>query len=275
MCQSKADGGVRCFSHEIFGRSPNEIKERIKSLKLRKKQGKKFTESDEQQLKELMRDYATTEEGIENLEEDGKEDIADKYSARRNRLIEAYNSEHGKAKPLFAEKALRGASREYTRHPRIWDINGFNVQQRQKRIHRETGNIWNPAGFDYNGTHKETGTRFHPMTGLTVDGYTKEGFHRKTGLDRQGFDRSGYNVSGWHKDKHTRPDANGLMFDYKGEAYPESDDSPDAWGWLFSTRTNDFMHEATGTSRNPDGLDYFQHGETKDANPASWYWWGE
>ena len=53
-------------------------------------------------------------------------------------------------------------------------------------------------GFDKNGMHKATGTRFNK------DGFDKEGYD-KEGYDKEGYDKYGYNKNGFDKDGKPAP----------------------------------------------------------------------
>lgn len=250
MCQSIADGGVRCFAHWT-GEGKNEA---LDATALKKKRRKAKAKGDGAEVKRLEIEYLTTEEGIEMLEDQGRTDLVEAFIRRRNKRIDEYNRDQHKNKPHYVPRSERlGSPAKGTRKPPIWRHDGFNIRPGQKHIHRDTGTLLNPDGFDFIGRH-ESGDRYHPETGLDWEGYDRAKYHHETGRNRQGFGRDGYDESGFDWSGFSRPDARGRSFDRSGE--PREKDGFDAFGWGWSHRSNDFIHEETGTNRNPQGLTF-------------------
>lgn len=191
MCQSIAEGGKRCFSHE--GHAPaKEWKKKIQEAR--------EASAPAEEIRSLQIEYLTTEEGIESLLSSGKDELARKFIARRNAIISAYNRRTGSSKkpykPVISE----------------WNHAG---------IHRSTGTAFDPEGFNRKGYDSEGYNRSgynragYDRSGFNAEGYDGEGYNRKGynrfGLDRQGFDAAGWNQKGT-LNKHTgKPyDRNGL-----------------------------------------------------------------
>lgn len=209
MCQSIADGGRRCFTHEMDASAKKWLKEMSKAKKAR----------DKEALQKAKREYCLTEEGVEELEELGEYEKADKFRNHRNKLIDEYNAKwnydmpHMESRPVRQERRRKQAALN-TKKP-MWSRAGN---------HRDTGTKFNPQGWSKDKLHEATGTRYDPegydSEGYGVDGYHRltgrnrtgynragydkfdrdiGGYHRVTGLNKQGWDKAGYNADGWHR----------------------------------------------------------------------------
>lgn len=225
MCTSIADGGRRCFSHEKLDSTTN----------LKKRMKKAQNEQDAEGFKNARNDYLTTEEGIEKLESEEKFEIAEKFRARRNKLIDQYNRETGASMAHFASYSSRRRRAGTSSQP-LWSKTGK---------HRVTKTIYSPKGFTQSGVHKngtfydDEGFDAHGYDqqkfnrdGFDSQGYGRDGFHHSTKLDRQGYGKSGFNRSGYNR--------GGFYLD----------------GFHRETA----IHEATGTRFNPEGVDAENYG---------------
>ncbi len=195
MCQSLAEGGKRCFSHSTHAPA-KEWKKKIQEAKAR--------DASPDELKALKIEYLTTEEGIETLISSARIELAEKFIARRNKLIDTYNAQLGGNKKHYVPLSHRPQ--------RIWNADG---------THTLTGSLFDPegydkAGFDVEG-YNEAG---YDKAGFDVEGYNSAGYDRegynRSGYNRWGIDRAGFDVSGWnqrgtvHRDTGTAYDPSGL-----------------------------------------------------------------
>ncbi|MGW9550682.1 hypothetical protein ACWG8W_06455 [Citricoccus zhacaiensis] len=274
MCQSKADGGNRCFS------CTNNLNANV----LKKKRSAAKKKGDKEAAEKLNIEYLTTEEGIEQLEEAGELEHAAKFVERRNRKIASFNREFKQNKPPFLpyerrdERPLPGY-----RLPPIWNHDGFNVRKGQPRVHRETRKLHNPQGFDAAGFHAN-GTRYNAQ-GWDHEGYGRDGFDAQ-GFDRQGYDRDGYNADHFTRPKNvleltrlTRPNKDGKRFQLEG--FPEFDSDADIYGWIHGDQVGDTTHIKTGTHLNPAGQSYLKERSARRArginswlaDPSIEKWW--
>ena len=78
----------------------------------------------------------------------------------------------------------------------IYDPNGFDING----IHNDTGIIYDPNDFDRNGNHKHTKDKYDPND-FDRNGNNK---HTKDKYDPNGFDRGGYNINGVDKNSLDR-----------------------------------------------------------------------
>ena len=108
-------------------------------------------------------------------------------------------------------------------------------------------------GFDKNGMHKATGTKFNK------DGFDKYGIHRNgTQLDENGFYVTGFNKDGLNKDGE-RPEGNG-SYDVQSYTEPHTLDFENGIHKVTGTRydVNGFdisgVHKVTGTKFDENGI---------------------
>lgn len=108
---------------------------------------------------------------------------------------------------------------------------------------------YNKKGFDADGIHKDTGTKYNP-DGYDIDGFSADGRDR-AGYDRDGYDIKGFDRSGVDKEGFDR---RGFGTDWRDrEGYNiigRDKDGYDRGG--FDRRG---VHRETGTKRDPDGYD--------------------
>ena len=146
--------------------------------------------------------------------------------------------------------------------------NGFN----EKGIHKDTGNEYDPEGYDnfgidkdgfrrngFNekGIHKDTGNEYDPE-GYDVYEFNKEGIHKVTGIkydendnDHRGFDKNGNNAR-----TGTKYDKNGYdKFGYRKNGY-------DKFGYDMNGFNKKGIHKDTGTKFDKSG--YSKDGIHKD-----------
>lgn len=195
MCQSLAEGGRRCFSHTTHAPAKHWKKKLVEA----KKQNASADE-----IKAIQVEYLTTEEGIETLLSKGKNDLAARFIARRNSLIDSYNIRYHGSKPHYVPRSRRPVKR-------IWDTNG---------IHHETGTSYDAEGYDRAGYDSQGYDRSgYDRAGYDKAGFNPRGFDRygydKAGFNRFGLDREGFGVDGWNQ-KGTLHRKTGTSYDPEG-----------------------------------------------------------
>jgi hypothetical protein len=152
--------------------------------------------------KKAREEYLTSPEGIAKLRKAGKDAQADNYQAIRNAQIASYKAEQAQKD---AAKSQEPVTVTGTSKSRKYGADGFNAEGYTK------------TGFDRNGIHKDTGTRFGKtgydasgfnMYGNDRQGYGRDGFN-KFGNDRDGNNFDGFNTRGIHKLTGTKLDPKG------------------------------------------------------------------
>lgn len=214
MCTSIANGGRRCKKHEA---------------QIAKNKLKKAKESgDAAEIKAATVEYLQTEEGIEQLEEAGKDELAERFRLKRNQKIELHNAHWGTNHRTMAPRRIRRAA--------AYNMRGFDAKS---KTHRDTGTLYDPNGWDIAGNHQATHTPFNAdgfnVSGIDADGYNREGFkngYNRAGFNKNGYSRDGYLSNGFH---------HATMLDRSGY---------DADGWA---RTG--IHASTGEPYDADGYD--------------------
>lgn len=204
MCQSKAQGGRRCFNAAKHGTAEQWKERRAKAKK----------QNDMAEIKRCELEYLTTEEGIEVLEGKGEFEKAAKLRTRRNRLIDEYNREYKAKMPHFGTYEERKARKAAIANKPVWSKAGINKFTNTKfspqgwskdGINEHTHTKWDEDGYDVHGYgqdgyHKESGRN---RAGYDCEGYDEnlrdvKGFHKITGRNKQGLDRDGWNEEGWN-----------------------------------------------------------------------------
>jgi hypothetical protein len=182
VCYAKKHGGFRCRSHEAAN-----AKKKLKKAK----EGE-----DPADIKAATVEYLSTEEGIEQLEDQGKLELAEKFRALRNRKITSHNAHWQTNHKLMEPRAVR-----LRKKAPAYNLRGFD----QNGIHRETGTTYDPRGWDQRGHHQDTRTEFGPdgfnVAGTDAEGYGRDGFkngYNRQGFNKQGWDREGYLPNGFH-----------------------------------------------------------------------------
>lgn len=214
MCTSIANGGRRCKKHEAQA-AKNKLKKAKES-------------GNAEDVKAATVEYLQTEEGIEQLEESGKDELAEKFRVMRNRKIELHNAHWGTHHRTMAPRRIRRAA--------AYDLRGFD---KKSKLNKETGTLYDPKGWDIAGNHKDTHTPFTPdgfnVSGIDADGYGRDGYkngYGRDGYNQRGWDREGYLATGFH---------HRTMLDRDGY---------DAEGWARSG-----IHASTGKPYDAQGYD--------------------
>lgn len=180
MCTSIANGGRRCKKHEAQA-AKNKMKKAKES-------------GNAEDIKAAKIEYFLTEEGIEQLEDAGKDELAEKFRGMRNRKIELHNAHWGTAHKTMPPRKIRRAP--------AYNLRGFDAKA---KTHRDTGTLYDKQGWDIDGNHRDTHTQFGPdgfnSVGLDAEGFSRDGFkngYNRAGFNKQGWDREGYMPSGFH-----------------------------------------------------------------------------
>lgn len=191
MCTSIKDGGRRCKKHEAAA-----AKNKLKKAK---------ENGDPDAIKAAQIEYFQTEEGVEQLEAAGKEELAERFREMRNRKILEHNAHWQTNHRLMEPRAVR-----LRRKAPAYDLRGFD----KNGIHRETGTMYDPRGFDSKRRHQATHTEYAPdgfnWVGIDSEGYDRDGYkngYDREGFNKQGWDREGYLANGFHH--RTMLDRNG------------------------------------------------------------------
>ena len=127
----------------------------------------------------------------------------------------------------------------------VYDDYGFDSEG----IHRETGTKYDPRGFDQSG-HQEDGSEFD-SAGLTIDRskYDRDGFDIQ-GYDRDGYDRNGFDIQGYDRDGYDRNGFNQVQNHRNGTEFDDN-------GFDINGFNRDYIHR-NGTEFDGDGLTYFR-----------------
>lgn len=225
MCTAIRDGGFRCSKHESEAAK--------KKLKKAKESG------DPAEIKAAQVEYFSSEEGIEALEESGREELAERFRLKRNQKIELHNAHFGTNHRTMAARRIRRAA--------TYDLRGFD---KKTKLNRDTGTIYDTKGWDIAGNHRDTHTKFGPdgfnLNGQDADDYNRDGFrngYNRAGYNKNGWDREGFLPTGFHH--RTMLDRDGYDSDgwarsgiHASTGKPHDDRGYDRWGYHNVTGIN-------------------------------------
>lgn len=163
-----------------------------------------------------------------------------------NRALEKHGADSPEAQGALIAWLLTPEGIKHLRSQGLHDLAMDYERERAEQIkeYHESREVVADRGFDYDGYHEETGTRYD------AHGFDRFGIHRDTGteFDEEGYDAEGYDNKGWSRDGIHRTTAR----EY------------DAGGWYRSG-----IHRVTGTEFNEDGYDR-QGYDNKGYNSEGW-----